>query len=113
MAPSADSRDSKGCGLAVDSFASQMYGNTVGMHMRRTDNLRAIANAPDDLFFAEAESLIGSGYDIFLATDDRDTALKMVRRFPGKIITYPKRVDLKQRWPRRSFDLAATLDDLT
>ena len=97
---------------AVRSFATRMFTRTVGMHMRRTDNAVAKTDSPDDLFFAEAESVIQRGYNIFLATDDRDTAAKMLDRFPGKIITYPKKVELERRWPRPSFDFDATVDDL-
>jgi hypothetical protein len=96
----------------VRSFASASLRNAVGMHMRRTDNHNAIADTPDELYLKEADRLIQGGYEIFLATDNKDTASMMMARFPGKIITYPKRVDLERRWPRPTFDFQATVDDL-
>jgi hypothetical protein len=96
----------------VSDFAGRALQGAVGFHIRRTDNEKSTAASPDELFFAEAENVVAAGKRIFLATDNTLTEEIMVRRFPGKIITYPRRKTLARRWPRRRFDPAALEDDL-
>ena len=96
----------------VSDFAARALKDAVGFHIRRTDNEKSIAASPDGLFFAEAERVVAAGKRIFLATDNTRTEEIMFRRFPGNIITYPRRKTLARRWPRRRFDPVAFEDDL-
>jgi hypothetical protein len=96
----------------VSDFAGRALKHTVGFHIRRTDNERSMEASPDEVFFAEAETVVAAGKSIFLATDNTRTEEIMDRRFPGKVITYPRRKTLAKRWPRRRFDPVALEDDL-
>jgi hypothetical protein len=95
----------------VDTFARQHFADTVGLHMRRTDNKHAIARSPDSMFLERASDLVARGKRLFLATDNAATESRMRRRFGRALLTHPKRQRLLQRWPRQ-FDRIATEDDL-
>jgi Protein of unknown function (DUF1647) len=96
----------------VRHFKQTHFNNTVGMHMRRTDNTRAFELTPDELYFQEAAQLIDSGHSIFLATDNRDVEKMMRDKYGNKIIVYPKNPELVKRWPRKGFNFQETADDL-
>jgi hypothetical protein len=96
----------------VDAYANEKLNRAVGFHIRRTDNKVSIRNSPDHLFVAEAERVIDEGRQVFLATDNTVTEAMMIRRFGGRILVFPRRKVLAQRWPRPDFDLAALDDDL-
>jgi hypothetical protein len=83
----------------------------VGLHIRRTDNRRAIARSPDELFLVQARAIVAAGMRIFLATDNVRTEEQMRGEFGDAVFTYPKRDTLPVRWPRR-FDPIALEDDL-
>jgi len=95
----------------VDSFRGEYLKNAVGLHMRRTDHEKAKLNSPDALFITRAREVISCGKVIFLATDNIDTEQMMKRLFGDAIITFPKRQNLKRRWPR-GFNQTAAEDDL-
>jgi hypothetical protein len=96
----------------ADAFICKNFvGETVGMHIRRTDHRNAIKYSPDRLFIKAARKVIASGYKIFLATDNAATEKSMHQLFPGAILTFPKKDDLQNRWPR-PFTASATEDDL-
>jgi hypothetical protein len=96
----------------VAAFTAERLAGAVGFHMRRTDHSAATANSPDTLFLAEAEEVVAEGRPIFLATDNLATEAMMVGRFGRRVITYPRRKVLVQRWPRPQFDATALEDDL-
>jgi hypothetical protein len=95
----------------VKDFSTQKLQNSVGFHMRRTDQRKARECSPDALFFERAREVIGTGKKIFLATDNLETEQKMTGLFGQYVITYPKQQNLPQRWPR-PFDKLSTEDDL-
>jgi hypothetical protein len=84
---------------------------TVGMHVRRTDHVRAIQGTPDELYFREGDDLVARGHRLLLATDNHATEHAFRTRYPGKVIVYPKNPALSERMPR-PFRLEDTLDDL-
>jgi len=96
----------------VDDFAKRNLQNTVGFHLRRTDQAQSILHSPDVLFFRKANEIISEGKKIFLATDNLKTIKKFRRKFGDMIIVYPKRTELEKRWPRPQFDQMAVEDDL-
>lgn len=96
----------------VDEFTAKHLGNSVGLHLRRTDQTKSIRHSPDRLFIEKAREIVASGKKIFLATDNVETEAKMKQLFGDAIVTYPKRTALKQRWPREGFDPIVVEDDL-
>lgn len=95
----------------VASLVQTLPAGTVGMHVRRTDNAMAIACSPDSLFLRTAQRLISRGRKILLMTDNLTTREKFQRILGSHLITFPKRQNLSERWPR-CFDQIAAEDDL-
>ncbi len=95
----------------VDEFSRSQMENTVGMHIRRTDNLNSARFSPDAFFFRAAKRIVAEGKKIFLASDNLESERAMRKLFGDALVTYPRRQQLTQRWPR-SFDLIAAEDDL-
>ncbi len=65
---------------------------TVGVHIRRTDH-RWLHHSPTNEFVSlmEQEAARRPGVVFFVATDDLDEEKNLQQRFPGRIITHPKR----------------------
>jgi hypothetical protein len=85
---------------------------TVGMHVRRTDNKAAADRSPDAAFFAAGDREVEKGHSIFLATDNRKTLEIMRDRYGDRLLHYPKRSALDERWPRQTTEPADVADDL-
>lgn len=68
---------------------SEGYIAPTGIHIRRTDHVKSIANSPLELFEKEiAERLESDPRQIFyLATDDDATKERLTNMFPGRILT--------------------------
>jgi hypothetical protein len=92
--------------------SSHLPAKVVGIHMRRTDNRRAILRSPDKAFLDEADLLIQEGFEIFLATDNVATLNMMRHRYGAKLHFRPKTSERTIRWPRRDFVLEDLLDDM-
>lgn len=76
----------------IDEFARRIGPHTVGVHIRRTDNRKASAQSPLELF-AEAmrrEIYAEPRADFFIATDSPATEKQLETEFPGKILLRPK-----------------------
>jgi len=96
----------------MEDFAkSQPLSNAVGVHIRRTDNVRSIMGSPDSLYFHEIDTRIPDTRPLFLATDNDHTRMLMKQRYGDRIVEYLKNPRLVKRWPRR-FSLSDTIDDL-
>lgn len=95
----------------VANFKRNNFGDTVGVHMRRTDNRRSMIGSPDYLYVRAVRSIIRAGKDIFLATDCHRTMERMRRRFGSKVIIYPKQWVTARRWPQVEFNREMLLDD--
>jgi hypothetical protein len=93
-------------------FRERMFpaGPIVGLHIRRTDSEWSVLDSPDWLFFHQARRIVESGARLYLATDNRRTESRMIARFAGKLLMYPKNPAMKQRWPR-TLNLAETIED--
>ncbi len=96
----------------VGMFRNQAFppGVVVGLHMRRTDHVAAIALSPDWLFVRSAQEIIDRGKAIYLATDNGATEAKMLSRFGRRTIRLSKNWTPAQRWPR-AFNLEETIAD--
>lgn len=62
--------------------------NTIGMHIRRTDNRTTIRNSPTSLYIDAIKSEISKDPDvrIFLATDSWEEKRTLLEQFGGRII---------------------------
>lgn len=72
----------------IDSLSAAFVpGHTVGIHIRRTDHVTAIAESPDALFLDAISHAISRDADahFYLATDDSTLKRRLVERFPGRI----------------------------
>lgn len=63
--------------------------NTIGVHIRRTDNKEAIRLSPLEKFYSRMENEITKDTNVkfYVATDDDTVKQDMIRRFPQRIIT--------------------------
>jgi hypothetical protein len=66
--------------------------NTIGIHIRRTDNKWSIQNSPDILFYnkIDKELSVNSDTKFFLATDSRSTENDFISKYGDKIIVLEK-----------------------
>lgn len=70
-----------------------LYGeNTIGIHIRQTDNFISIAKSPISLFITKIEEEINKNNDttFFLATDDPQVENMLINLFGEKMIVYKK-----------------------
>lgn len=68
------------------------FSKVLGLHIRRTDNEKAIANSPIELFVNQIEDEIKQDRNVgfYLATDDPDIEYLLLKFYPGKMITAQK-----------------------
>jgi hypothetical protein len=73
----------------IDSVSHSFDEHTVGVHIRRTDNVKAIAHSPVHLFEQAMDRAVEMEprTRFFLATDSADTKAEMIHRFGERIIT--------------------------
>lgn len=66
--------------------------NTVGLHIRRTDNANAIKYSPTELFFSKVEEELCSNPEtkFYLATDDPQEEKLFIERYGHRIVVYQK-----------------------
>ena len=74
----------------IDDIICQYGIRTVGIHIRRTDNVAAIKNSPVELFYKEMDEEIRENPDVtfFLATDNDCLKTEIKNRYGARIITY-------------------------
>ncbi len=72
----------------IESRTSRFDAHTVGVHIRRTDNVRSIEDSPLHLFVGEMERILQQEplTRFFLATDDAGVMRELTGRFGDKII---------------------------
>ena len=76
-----------------DKLTAQYNENTIGVHIRRSDNVNAVNSSPTALFITkmQEEIDINGNTNFFLATDSEKEENKLRGLFKEKIITYKKR----------------------
>lgn len=76
----------------IDEQVFKFSKNTIGIHIRRTDNLNSIAKSPTELFISKIEEELHKNNDttFYLATDDKATEQQLLNKFGSKIIVYQK-----------------------
>lgn len=74
---------------AVDHFRQQFSSHTIGLHIRRTDNIESIQNSPTVLFIDKIRKEIDCHADtrIFLATDSEEVKQELRTLFGLRLIT--------------------------
>lgn len=75
------------------------FEQVVGVHIRRTDCQDAIARSTTEKFIAamDAELAREPATRFFLATDDAREEALFAARYPGRILTHPKRTRARHR----------------
>ena len=69
-------------------FLPQLPPNTVGVHIRRTDNARSIKDSPTEAFFRAMDAYAATT-TFFLATDSPVERGAIQGRYPGRVIALP------------------------
>lgn len=73
----------------IDAETAVFAKNTIGVHIRRTDNARSMAESPVEAFCRAIDKLLqeDSSMKFYLASDCLEVKKKMVRNFGDNIIT--------------------------
>ncbi len=82
----------------IEKETSDFNEFTIGVHIRRTDNEKAVENSPLDLF-AEAvqkEINVDDRHNFYLATDDQEVKKAMMQAFGDRIRTNSNRASRKK-----------------
>lgn len=77
----------KGAGLF-----ERLTGNTVGVHVRRTDHTEAIANSPIDVFVEKMQQELAAEQEtkFFVATDDATVREELRQKLPQATLIFPE-----------------------
>ncbi|MBN2109295.1 MAG: hypothetical protein JW832_17840, partial [Deltaproteobacteria bacterium] len=80
----------------IDTYAN-LFNNTIGVHIRRTDNRKAVEYSPTEFFLSIMERLThdDTRAGFFLATDDPQEEKRFLDAFPGRVIIHKKRSFLR------------------
>lgn len=72
----------------IQAITQQFTDSTIGIHIRRTDNILAIKNNPISKFITliEKELTINSNTKFYIASDDVNVKQELANKFPNKII---------------------------
>ena len=75
----------------IDEITKDWKGHVVGLHVRRTDNVRAIQNSPIERYYQiiKKEVEIDNLVRFYLATDSEEVKHDLTSRFGNRIITMP------------------------
>ena len=78
----------------INSITAQFSENTIGVHIRRTDHIKAMAACSVEDYEAEMERLtkVDANVKFFLATDDAGVKQRLETKFAGRIITQQTRL---------------------
>jgi len=79
----------------IGDLTSVFDSHTIGIHIRRSDNIQAIQHSPLEAFihFMEKEALRYPEVKFYLATDSPEVEHELNTRFPGRIIIHRKTLD--------------------
>lgn len=75
-----------------DQMAAMGTDDVVGVHIRRTDNARAIADSPTEAFVQRMRQEPPSTR-FYVATDDETVKQQLRREFPGRVATLPRQAE--------------------
>ena len=76
----------------INDVKNRFAGNTIGVHIRRTDHATSIECSPTELFIAKMQEEIEKDNSVkfFLCTDDAGVETEMRNFFNERIITFDK-----------------------
>ena len=79
----------------IERRCSTFPANTIGLHIRRTDNTTAIAESPASLFLQQMEQEVQNDDKVhfYLATDSETIKEQLQAHFGTRILTSPHRAD--------------------
>lgn len=79
----------------IDDITSNFTDKTIGVHIRRTDHVTAIAQSPLDKFFdlLDEEIKKDDNVSFYLATDDTEVKEEIKKRFGTRVITCDDKAD--------------------
>lgn len=79
----------------IQQTTAHFNQNTIGIHIRRSDNSKSIQYSPTKLFIERLTNEVNKNNNVnfFLATDDHETETEMKQKFGHKIITYQKELN--------------------
>lgn len=74
----------------INQVVARFNSETIGMHIRRTDNLKAIRNNTIEQYdtYIRNSVLSNSQVNFFLATDDEQIKIHLLNQYPQNIIVY-------------------------
>jgi hypothetical protein len=72
----------------VNNETNSFSDSTIGVHIRRTDNLRSINTSPIEAFISKMENLVNSNaeFNFYVASDDIEVKKILKQKFGEKII---------------------------
>lgn len=73
----------------IDDRSTQFVKNTIGVHIRRTDNVASIQQSPLELFFEKVDEELDKDNQtmVYLATDSEEVKFQMKQRYGNRIIS--------------------------
>lgn len=79
----------------IDEVTSKFTTKTIGVHIRRTDHAKAIAQSPLSKFFdlLDEEIKKDNNVSFYLATDDSEVKAELKQKFGSRILTCDEKVD--------------------
>ncbi|MGN0234325.1 MAG: glycosyl transferase [Bacteroidaceae bacterium] len=79
----------------IDAYATRFSPHTIGVHIRRTDNIASILQSPTELFVEAIDQEVDQNEDtiIFLATDSEAIKDEMRSRYGSKLLTAQEEAD--------------------
>ncbi len=83
----------------IENVTADFYPNTIGVHIRRTDNIVSIQESPTELFIQRMQEEINRQPDtrFYLATDSEQDKQRLVETFGSHLITSPHKADRNSR----------------
>lgn len=76
----------------IDDVVGQLGPDAMGVHIRRTDNVRSIAESPTEAFIDRMREEPFSTL-FYVATDDEGVKAQLRQEFPGRIVTLPRKAE--------------------
>lgn len=79
----------------INSYTTNFSGHTIGVHIRRTDNIQSIKHSPTSEFIKLMTEEIEKDekVEFYLATDSPGEESEILRLFPNRITTHEKTLD--------------------
>lgn len=83
----------------VETYEKQFSPYTIGLHIRRTDNVTSITHSPTSLFMKACTTELVKRHDLklFLATDSEEVKRQFIKTFGNRGITAPQEASRNNR----------------